>query len=285
MARQTREQRNAKRRQARLDKQYEELIASYKNLFHDLQLGAKYGADLPSMEKVLQQAGTKSGLVKPTKASIKALKKLQSRSGILRQLYWSLPDKSPIKQKVKEEFEMEYEEEHKKPKGPEDFEDWDDYYKEQVDNGKPFEEIEPPKTTALEELVRQIKSILDPIRSAGTQNKHDEMILYNGERVLEMLREILTSTRAKTLEIGEKGAQAWFEKYGGVERENLYSESDVQEFQYHLFTKFADHFKQMQTEYEKVTPEEFNNTDFKEIIDKYSDNLDDGSLFIDDDFI
>ena len=279
---QTRAQKNAKARQRRLDKQYADLIDSYKNLFHDMQLGSYFGEDLPSMEKVLKQAGTRSGLIKPTKESVKALRKLQSPAGILRQIYWSLPDRSPIKGKVKEMFEEAYNNENKKPRGPEDFEDWDDYYKEQVDNGKPFEEINPPETRALEELVRQIKTIIDPIKQQGTQNKHDEMILYNGERVLEMLRDILTSPKARVIEVGEKGANAWFEKYGSVERENLYSESDVQEFQYHLFSKFAEHFEQLAIEYQKVDPEDFAAQDFKAIVESYADSLDDGSLWVEE---
>ena len=97
-------------KQANYQKQYSELLRNAKMIYQDLQLGLKLGEKTPSIEDILKEAGTKSGLKKPTKKSIQALKQLQSESGILRQAYWSM-SKGPERDKAKELFEKAYDEE------------------------------------------------------------------------------------------------------------------------------------------------------------------------------
>lgn len=72
-----------KQRERYYQKEYERLITQAKKLYNMMNLGSAFGKELPSFEKILNYAGTKSGLKKPTKASIKALRKLQGEEGIL----------------------------------------------------------------------------------------------------------------------------------------------------------------------------------------------------------
>ena len=72
-----------KQRQRYYEKEYDRLITQAKKLYNMMNLGSAFGKELPSFEKILNYAGTRSGLKKPTKASIKALRKLQGEEGIL----------------------------------------------------------------------------------------------------------------------------------------------------------------------------------------------------------
>lgn len=77
------------------NKEYERLISQAKAVYNELKLGGIFGEDTPSFEKILNYAGTKSGLKKPTKASLKALRRLQGVEGIL----WGVEKTLPKKQK------------------------------------------------------------------------------------------------------------------------------------------------------------------------------------------
>ena len=281
---QTPAQRAAKQRQRRYERQYEDLIGNFKRLYNQMQFGAKYGKDAPSAEEILKQAGTKSGLVKPSKASIKALKKIQSESGILRQAYWSLPDKKKeAKEKLKEDFEKAYEKEHKERRTPDSFNDWDEYYQEQIDNGIPYEEIEVPDTTNLEEMAAQINRLKDRVNTVanGKPTQKQEFMLSNMEDIIDMIREILTSNSARVVKAGEKGAAAWFHDNGNLELEDFYNSSIVSQVRYYLFSKFADHMKQ---EFKKADIPTDSTPDFDKLF-KQADEFDDGGLWVDDDFI
>lgn len=85
--------RNAKQRQRYYKKEYERLLTQSKKLYNEMKLGATFGADLPSFEKILNYAGTKSGLKNPSKKSLEALRKLQGEEGILWGIEKTLPKK------------------------------------------------------------------------------------------------------------------------------------------------------------------------------------------------
>lgn len=280
---QTKAQKLAKQRQRRLDKQYEDLISNFKKLYNQMQLGAKYGLDTPTAEDILKQAGTKSGLKKPTKASIKALKKVQSRSGILRQAYWSLPDrKKEAKAQMKKEFEEAYEEEKRPLRKPGDFSDWDEYYREEVDNGVPFEEIHVPETTALQEMGQQIKRIIYRYEKEAQTNDKLLNMIDNAQTVLDYILQIISSESARVIRAGEKGAAYWFETRGNLEKEDFYTYSQVQEFNNILFNKFKEVFNE-QIE-QAVQKNEVNKEDLPDMTPLFQkiDEFDDGSLFLDE---
>ena len=72
-----------KQRERYYQREYDRLITQAKKLYNMMNLGSAFGKELPSFEKILNYAGTKSGLKKPTKQSLKALRKLQGEEGIL----------------------------------------------------------------------------------------------------------------------------------------------------------------------------------------------------------
>ena len=71
------------RKQAYYNKEYKRLITQAKKLYNEMNLGSVLKEDTPSFEKLLKYAGTSSGLKKPTKASLKALRKIQGEEGLL----------------------------------------------------------------------------------------------------------------------------------------------------------------------------------------------------------
>lgn len=84
------------------NKEYARLIDQAKRMYSDMKLGGVLRSEMPSFEKLLKYEGTKSGLKKPTKASLKALRKLQSEEDILRTIRNVLPKKSPMREVIQE---------------------------------------------------------------------------------------------------------------------------------------------------------------------------------------
>ena len=80
---QSKSQRNSKARQRYYQREYERLISQGKKLYNSMNLGAVFGTETPSFEDILNYAGTRSGLKRPTKASLKALRRVSSEKGIL----------------------------------------------------------------------------------------------------------------------------------------------------------------------------------------------------------
>lgn len=93
--------------QARITRQYEDLLYNAKQIYNDMYLALKLGSETPSFEQLLNYAGTSSGLKRPTKQSIKALKKMQSETGILQQAYGKLSMKSEAFKQVSKMLEEE----------------------------------------------------------------------------------------------------------------------------------------------------------------------------------
>ena len=65
------------------NREYERMIQQTKMLYDELKLTTIFGPKTPSVEKLLNYAGTSSGLKKPTKKSLKALRRIQGVEGIL----------------------------------------------------------------------------------------------------------------------------------------------------------------------------------------------------------
>lgn len=84
------------RKQAYYNREYDRLITQAKKQFNEMNLGSVFGPSLPTFEKILNFAGTKSGLKKPTKQSLKALRKIQGEEGILWAVQYTLPKKDTI---------------------------------------------------------------------------------------------------------------------------------------------------------------------------------------------
>ena len=85
------------RKQAYYNKEYKRLLSQAKKLFNEMNLGSVLKEDLPSFEKLLQYAGTRSGLKKPTKKSLKALRKIQGEEGLL----WAVEHTAPKRAREK----------------------------------------------------------------------------------------------------------------------------------------------------------------------------------------
>lgn len=81
------------RKQAYYNREYDRLITQAKKQFNEMNLGSVFGPSLPTFEKILNFAGTRSGLKRPTKQSLKALRKIQGEEGILWAVQYTLPKK------------------------------------------------------------------------------------------------------------------------------------------------------------------------------------------------
>lgn len=96
------------------NREYARLIAQAKNLYNEMKLGSVFGEDTPSFEKILNYAGTKSGLKKPTKESIRALRRLQGVEGILWGVEKSISKRDKINREKASELRESYRESKKK---------------------------------------------------------------------------------------------------------------------------------------------------------------------------
>lgn len=241
---QTQAQKNAKRRQARLDRQYRELITNYKNIYNSLQVGAMLGANAPSPEKVLAQAGTRSGLVRPTAASIKALKKLQTTTGVLRQIYWTTPEKAEGRDVIKERFEKSYERDQRYKKSRRKKEparektirelaeetEREEATKPQIKIGKESRSVSqtPPfggggGYTAIDVVLEQLQDYIDRISSQRYMSNADSSVLACAEGLIDRINFVLNfESEAQVAKMNE-GAQKYFAEHKQVTYQELYS--------------------------------------------------------------
>lgn len=234
-------------KQAQYKKQYSELLRNAKMIYQDLQLGLKLGEDTPSIERILKEAGTRSGLQKPTKKSIKALKKLQSESGVLRQAYWSMP-KGEAREKAKELFDKAYEEEqhYKKLKREnnkinrtidkleKDLEDEElNFTPEQKKRIK--ERITELKETQREmikadtyrfllEVRKQVERVIEPYIHQRYLTVFEMKIVNPGVEIISFLNSALSTAPVNLLEQYEDNARDVIAEYGTIEAEDLYND-------------------------------------------------------------
>lgn len=78
-------------------REYQRLLNQAFMTYNELGLGNLFGSDTPTFEEVLKYAGTSYGLKKPTKKSLKALRKVQSASGIMATVEHILPKSAKTK--------------------------------------------------------------------------------------------------------------------------------------------------------------------------------------------
>lgn len=231
----TQAQKNAKRRQARLDRQYRELITNYKNIYNSLQVGATLGTNAPSPEKVLAQAGTRSGLVKPTSASIKALKKLQTTTGVLRQIYWATPEKAEGRDVIKERFEKAYERDQRYKKDRRKKEPATDEsqtppepnpnHKKEPESGSSSQT--PPiggggGYNAIDVVLEQLQDYVDRINTQSYYSNADMSVLSTAEELIDKINYILNMGTEEQIAQMNKGAEKYFQTLKQVTYQELY---------------------------------------------------------------
>lgn len=232
----TQAQKNAKRRQARLDRQYRELITNYKNIYNSLQVGAMLGANAPSPEKVLAQAGTRSGLVKPTAASIKALKKLQTTTGVLRQIYWATSEKAEGRDVIKERFEKAYERDQRYKKDRRKKEPaTDESQTPSEPNPNPKKEPESESSsqtppigggggyTAIDVILEQLQDYIDRVSSQRYMSNADSSVLACAEGLIDRINFVLNFEDESQIAKMNEGAEKYFAQYKQVTYQELYS--------------------------------------------------------------
>ena len=231
-------------KQAQYQKQYAELLRNAKMIYQDLQLGLKLGEKTPSIERILKEAGTRSGLTKPSKKSIQALKKLQTESGILRQTYWSM-SKGPEREKAKEMFEQAYEEEQTIKKMEKEERRIDKEIKELEEEAmkpvskKKKEEIqknidqrkkerEEMFTAAqyrfLLEIRKQVQRAIEPYMKSKYLTSFEEKIVNPGIDIINFINSALASNDISKLKAYEENAKAVIAEYGTIEAEDLYKD-------------------------------------------------------------
>ena len=97
---QSRAEKNRKARQTYYQREYERLISQGKKLYNSMNLGSVFGPETPTFEEILNYAGTRSGLKRPTKKSLKALRRVSTEKGILWGVEKTLPKKSSSEARV-----------------------------------------------------------------------------------------------------------------------------------------------------------------------------------------
>lgn len=224
-------------------KQYAELLENAKMIYNDLQLGLKLGEQTPSIERVLKEAGTKSGLKKPTKKSIKALKKLQSEAGVLRQVYWSMP-KGEARETAKELFNKAYEEEEhikRLRRAEKRIEKAIDGINEELkrqDIGKEekarlqsiksdLEEAKKDMVSAdtyrfLLEVRKQVQRAIEPFAAQRIQTAWSAKVLAAGRAIVSFINDVLTRSTPEEMRQYEENARRVIEQFGTIEAEDLY---------------------------------------------------------------
>lgn len=227
----TKAQKNAARRQARYNRQYRDMIANYKHILNDLQLATVMGSDTPSAEKILNYAGTKSGLSKPSKKSIQALKKLQTKEGVLRQIWLSSSSKTKGFEEVYSMFEKERaknqppkKQKKKKDSGKKDESPPSDKTKDQEDQAPP-PPPEKDRINAIDVLIEQIEKVIRKIRSQRFYSNADQSVLFCGEDLLDKISFILDLGESRKINKLNEGAIDYFSRFHQVEYDELYSDA------------------------------------------------------------
>lgn len=236
------------RKQAYYNKEYSRLLAQAKKTYNEMSLGGIFGEDLPSFEKILNYAGTSSGLKKPTKESLKALRKLKTESDILWGIEHTLNKKSPnyksnlerleqlkeVKENLDKSLVVAKKGYNKENKG----------YSKQEKETKQFNTFQP-----IEVLLSQLRYYHNhctekQYKARGRKNKKyknsDEMH-YDWarsciERLIEEINDILNSGDNRKIEELSLGCAKFFIAYpGGVELWMFYYPEDGGEIRKYIF--------------------------------------------------
>lgn len=239
--------RRKKSKSAAYKKQYAEMIENAHMIFNDLQLGLKLGEKTPTFQRVLKEAGTRSGLKAPTKKSIQALKRLQTESGVLRQVYWSMP-KGPERDRAKELFEKAYEEEKRVKdldRAARKLQKGIDKLKEELNNSELSQEqkqkinrtindIEQAKEEMIQaktyrfilEVRKQCERAIEPFITQRIMTAWEKNVVSKGTRIISLINDILTGASPDEMAQFEENAQDIISQFGTIEAEDLYMFGD-----------------------------------------------------------
>ena len=232
------------RKQSYYQKEYSRLLSQAKKTYNEMSLGGIFGSDLPSFEKILNYAGTRSGLKKPTKESLKALRKLKTESDILWGIEHTLNKKSPrYNQNIErleelKEVKTKTDDSIKKAKR--------DYNKDLKNVSKKDKEIMQQNTfSPIETLLSQLRYYhnycterqYDNTRKKGKyaneQVRHYEYARQSIEGIIKEIEDILNSGDTKKIEMLSQGCQKFFSSFpGGVEVEMFYNPNDGDEIRH-----------------------------------------------------
>ena len=224
-----------KHRQAALNRQYADLITNAKTLYNDMYLALRLGPGTPTFEELLNYAGTKSGLKKPTKQSIKALKKMQTELGILQQAYGKLNIKSEAFRAVSKMIEQEHrlKEASKKAaakakKKAEQAEKKRQAEEKRKDREAKRKQKEAERYTQNVNAVRTVFKAAKDINLDLGQRKHlnakEENIYLNTSRFISEIESILASDNMEELKRLNENCKEFINRFGVPGIYNFYKE-------------------------------------------------------------
>ena len=274
------EKQNQKRRQRYYNKEYDRLITHAKKLYNEMSLGGIFGSDLPSFEEILNWAGTKSGLKKPTKKSLQNLRKLRTERGILWGIEHTLDKKSPRYQENLEVLESLEEADDKMQiamkKAQSDFNNQNKNLSKEERYEQSFDLLNPVKG-----LLTQLKHLENYFTEKGlyfskknTKYANEEVMFYDYaresvKRLIEEIEQVLNGGDMKAIEKLSQGCKNFIDSFpNGAEPEQFYKPEDGEVIRRHVFEKLNE-----QISIEEITPSE----DQEDTPKEYSD-------FIYDDF-
>lgn len=202
--------------QARITRQYEDLLYNAKQIYNDMYLALKLGSETPSFEQLLNYAGTSSGLKRPTKQSIKALKKMQSETGILQQAYGKLSMKSEAFKQVSKMLEEEQRTKDllgrkkqrirvKKGSKEKQREDKLNYYEEATAKGE---------RNAIKTIIKATRAVEAELSGKKVLNSKEDDILRNCYDLLEYIENILVGGDDKEIDALEDNLKEYIYVYG-----------------------------------------------------------------------
>ena len=266
------------RKQSYYKKEYSRLLAQAKKTYNEMSLGGIFGEDLPSFEKILNYAGTSSGLKKPTKESLKALRKLKTESDILWGIEHTLSKKSPRYKENLEKLESLKEVKEKAErsiqKAKKDFKKYNREYTKKEKEQKQFDTFSP-----IEALLSQLRYYLNYCterqyqytgkkgKYANEQVQHYEYARNSIEKLISEIEDILNSGDTEKLSKLSQGCTKFFNNNpGGVEVEMFYNPNDGDEVRHSVLSDLdtvTDEAKDIDTS-EKPSSDEYADFIFEE---------------------
>lgn len=202
--------------QARITRQYEDLLYNAKQIYNDMYLALKLGAETPSFEQLLNYAGTSSGLKRPTKQSIKALKKMQSEIGILQQAYGKLSMKTEAFKQVSKMLEEEQRTKDllgrkkqrirvKKGSKEKQREDKFNYYEQATAKGE---------RNAIKTIIKATRAVEAELSGKKVLNSKEDTILQNCYDLLDYIENILVGGDDAEIDALEENLKEYIYMYG-----------------------------------------------------------------------
>lgn len=239
------------RKQAYYQKEYSRLLAQAKKTYNEMSLGGIFGQDLPSFERILNYAGTRSGLKKPTKESLKALRKLKTEEDILWGIKHTLNKRSlnyetnierlEKLQEVKEEADKSIKQAKKEYRK---YQNKD--YSKQERQKEQFDTFSP-----IEKLLAQLRFYHNYCtehqyfyargndkrkKYYNEQERHYEYAKTSIEKLIRDIETILNSGDLRKIQRLSLGCAKFFMMYpGGVEVEMFYNPKDGEEIRENVF--------------------------------------------------